>query len=747
MQSIQPSQPPQGPLGPGQPYGPMAFAAGQVVEESGPGGFADAIRILKQRKLMIVIVFLLLYALVGGATLVVRVFFPAFTSESFLELLPTKKGFEQATNEDLWPDIQRQALETESRKIKQLSLMLEVIKQPEVRRTEFVQYYGGDVTKCAFELQRYLVVAPVPGSKLIRVALSIRDRKDAETIVRATVEQYLTRYSSSSRDEMTNQVEALKKMLASKEDELKRLRDSIANFRDVSTAVGLETDRNLGSEYVDELYRQLTLLEMNATQTDAQLQQLQGMPRDQIPITAQMRLVMEADPMLRYWRSQAESVDVEIQASATRYGKNHPSRTLIEQRREGFLQLESARREELIAELREREVEALRQDSAAIRSMLARINEQLGDALADQRELDRAKQKYRQMLEDQDLLIKQIETLRKEATEKEYLLDDPERVRLRLIQAATEAIKPTRPNLPLFLGGGFLLALLGAVGLAFLREFTDTRLRTPIDVARSAHLSVLGSIPLIDYEQAELDAIEQATRAAPNSLVAEAFRQLRANVLFSGPAEHRRTFLVTGPGPEDGKTAVAINLAVTLAQSGLRVLLVDCNFRRPAIINAFPNTRADGLSNILIGQGKLDDYVTGSGVPNLDVLTSGRMPPTPAELLGSDAMQKLIAEARTRYDHVIFDGPPALVISDAMVLAKQVDGVLLVARAVTNTRGQLKRAKEQLERIGARVIGAVLNGVQTRAGGYYRQAFREFYEYGGDETIPPELPGPDDRRS
>jgi capsular exopolysaccharide synthesis family protein len=171
------------------------------------------------------------------------------------------------------------------------------------------------------------------------------------------------------------------------------------------------------------------------------------------------------------------------------------------------------------------------------------------------------------------------------------------------------------------------------------------------------------------------------------------------------------------------------------------VLLIDCNFRRPGLRRAFPELRPEGLSNILVGQGKAEELIHQSSVPNLDLLGSGPMPPTPWELLGSRYMQELIALVKSKYDRVLLDGPPALLVSDALVLARLVDGVILVAQASENTKGALRRAREQLLRINARVQGAILNGVRAQPGGYYREQYREFYEYGAEETIPPELPG------
>ena len=317
---------------------------------------------------------------------------------------------------------------------------------------------------------------------------------------------------------------------------------------------------------------------------------------------------------------------------------------------------------------------------------------------------------------------------------------DKARLRLRVVQFPSDPLTYSRPNLPIYLGGGFLLSVLVSFGLAFLREFTDNAIRTPLDVARHGRLSVLGVVPILDDEEADVDDIEAAARLAPQSLVAESFRQICTNLLFSGPSDSQRSILVTSPSGEDGKTAISVNLAVSLARGNQRVLLIDCNFRRPSVGNVFSNTRKEGLSNILVGQSTLDDLITKTDLPNLDVLSTGPMPPTPAELLGTRYMNELIAEAVKKYDRVILDGPPVLLVSDALILATQVDGVIMVTRAVNNSKGALKRAREKLLKVNARILGGVLNGAIARPGGYFKRQYREYYDYIGDDTIPRELP-------
>jgi capsular exopolysaccharide synthesis family protein len=211
--------------------------------------------------------------------------------------------------------------------------------------------------------------------------------------------------------------------------------------------------------------------------------------------------------------------------------------------------------------------------------------------------------------------------------------------------------------------------------------------------------------------------------------VAEAFKNLRANLFFSAPAEQQSTILVTSPSGGNGKTTVASNLAIAIALTGRRVLLIDANFRRAALPRIFSGMRTDGLSNILIGQGHLDDYVTASSVPGLDLVSAGPIPPNPAELLGSSSLRDMLLEARARYDQIILDGPPVLLVSDAIVLSGAVDGVILVCQYRATSRGALQRSQSQLNAVNANIYGAVLNRVESRAGGYFRKNYREFYQY------------------
>ncbi len=718
---------------PPAPITPIGF--GTAAADAEGLTFGDAVRILKARKLTVIVTSLVLYALVIATTFLVYKYAPAYPSEAIFELDPPKTS-------DLIPEEVRadtrymdQLLETEARKLKSYTLLLDVAKQPEVKQTRYFQWYDADVTQCADGLQDDLVVAPIPGSRLIRVALATRDPEDSRIIVQTITNRYMATFQSSEREEATTQIESLRDTLAQLNSDLEARRAELARIRENSDIPAMEMQRASSEQYMNELRTNLANLEAQIAAMQSKLNQIQGIDPSQLALTAEQQLLIESDPILRLWQSRVHELDVEIRAMSHRLGPNHRDVEQLKLRRNAYYEMEVARREELISQIRRREVETLRQDLAQARAMQAQLADELADAEAQARDLDRNLQQYMELDEERKRLEKQIEMVETQLTAAQHAARDRSRQRLRVVQAPQKAVRPSRPDPPIWLAAGAVLSLIGGIAFAFLREMTDKAVRTPIDVARYGHLPVLGSVPLLDDEEADIDSIEDAVRKAPQSLVAEAFRKIRTNLEFSGPVESLQSILITSPSPEDGKTTVAVNLAYTIAFGGRRVLLIDCNFRRPALRSLFGIQPDGGLTHVLTRQMTWQDVVHTTDIPNLHVMPSGPLPPTPAELLASTQMEQLLRESAQAYDHVILDGPPVLLISDAIVLAKLAGSTVLVVRAQDNTKGALKRARDQLESINARIVGAVLNGARALPGGYFRQTYREFYEYVGEQTI------------
>jgi capsular exopolysaccharide synthesis family protein len=290
----------------------------------------------------------------------------------------------------------------------------------------------------------------------------------------------------------------------------------------------------------------------------------------------------------------------------------------------------------------------------------------------------------------------------------------------------------------------FLLSLVAGIGLAFLFDFLDDTVKSVDDVDRYLHLPALALIPagrdrgrLIGVPGAPAGGPSDATALAmitdARSPIAESYRHLRTSLLLSSAGQPPKTILVTSSQPSEGKTTTAINTAFMLAQTGAEVLIIDCDLRRPRLHAHFsaPNTR--GLTNWLSGETDIDSLMqTYPQQNNLKFLTSGPVPPNPAELLGSDEMRKLLSVLTNRFAHVVIDSPPAISFTDASILSTMVDGVVLVVHGGRSSRAVVRRAKQQLLDVGAHIFGVVLNNVKVETQEYYYSGYYAPNEYEDD---------------
>ncbi|HEX5705398.1 MAG TPA: polysaccharide biosynthesis tyrosine autokinase [Pyrinomonadaceae bacterium] len=286
----------------------------------------------------------------------------------------------------------------------------------------------------------------------------------------------------------------------------------------------------------------------------------------------------------------------------------------------------------------------------------------------------------------------------------------------------------------------FLLSLMAGVGLAFLLDFLDDTVKSLDDIDRYVHLPALALIPAARSEKGRLTAAEAAAQS-PNastalamvndvrSPMAEAYRHLRTSLLLSSAGTPPKTILVTSSQPSEGKTTTAVNTAFMLAQTGAQVLIIDCDLRRPRLHANFNLSNARGLTNFLSGECPIDDVLQSyEGIANLKLLTSGPVPPNPAELLGSEEMRKLLSSLTERFAHVIVDSPPAISFTDASILSTFVDGVILVVHGGRSSRAVVRRAKQQLLDVGANIFGVVLNNVKADSHEYYGAGYSAYYQ-------------------
>lgn len=284
-------------------------------------------------------------------------------------------------------------------------------------------------------------------------------------------------------------------------------------------------------------------------------------------------------------------------------------------------------------------------------------------------------------------------------------------VALEVFEEAAVPADPVSPNTPWNLALGLALGLMLGIVVALLREALDSRIRDEDDVAKVTLTPVLGAIPAHDHRRRGGQGTLFVAHH-PSSAQAEGMRRLRTNLTYVGLVNGIGSVVVTSAVTGEGKSSIALNLAQSMADSGVRTLLVDADLRRPAVADYLGLEGQVGLTTVLIGQASLGDAVQVWGTSGLSVLPSGDLPPNPGELLASEAMRSLVARLSQAYEFVVFDSPPVQPVADAIVLGKEVGGVLVVVESGKSRQVQLKESLEALQRVKVNLIGIVLNKVR-----------------------------------
>ncbi|MCK4351960.1 polysaccharide biosynthesis tyrosine autokinase [candidate division WOR-3 bacterium] len=291
-----------------------------------------------------------------------------------------------------------------------------------------------------------------------------------------------------------------------------------------------------------------------------------------------------------------------------------------------------------------------------------------------------------------------------------------------------------KPNKRLNLALGLILGLILGLGTAFVSEYFDTSIKTPKDIERYINLPLLGSIPILKTQSNTQDEVTKIishllTHHPTKSHISEAYRTLRTNLQFINPDNPIKTVLVTSAMPREGKSSASSNLAITMAQLGEKVLLVDTDLRKPILSKLFEIEKGNGITDVLIGKADIATTIISTKIDNLSLLPSGKIPPNPSELLGSQKMDSLIENLKRDFSFIIFDTPPAISVTDAAVLGSKVDGVLIIAQVGRTDRTALSHTKEIFERVRANILGIVLHMVPRTRGpyGYYYPYYHYYY--------------------
>lgn len=403
-------------------------------------------------------------------------------------------------------------------------------------------------------------------------------------------------------------------------------------------------------------------------------------------------------------------------------------------------------------------------DVKRITRVLAQINKQVDDRLegimrglearrdADKAELDeltREVQRYRefdiqksierrpywQAKSDLESLQEVRRRLNLKIVQEEVDAAIPKTGIVSIIDPAEVSFRPDSPKKVLNITLGVVIGLIVGIGLAFFIEYLDTSVKTIDDVERALQAPVLGVIP---------QNVGSLMEEGPDSPHAEAYRVLRTNIMFSQKDSKLNTMTIVSGGAGEGKSTTTFNLAVVFAQNGQRVLIVDSDLRRPSIHKIFKVSNAIGLTNYLLKQNTLEEVIQTTALSTLDFMPSGKLPSSSMGVLSSNPMKELIKELKRRYDWVFFDSPPIMGVSDASILASEVDMVLQVIQYRRYPQPMTIRAKQMIEKVGGNLLGIVLNNISMAADEnyyYYSGYYYDYYSKQDDDEKPAGKPG------
>lgn len=572
--------------------------------------------------------------------------------------------------------------------------------------------------KLLHRFQKNLKVEVVPKTDIISVAFRTKDPKLSSEVVNSIVTSYTERNFRSSYDSATQ----VSNWLSAQMDDLKlkanEAQEKLSALQKRRGLIGVDETDNIITDKLKDLNEQLTAAESDRIVKEA---------RYRIAGSGNPELIASTvpDATLQVLRSQQAQLRVDYARLSTKFGEGYPKLAELGSQ---MSQVDSAINAEL-KNLSERYKNEYLAASSTEKMLQSKFEEQkqkaydLNQGAAQYAILKHEVETSQDLYQTLQLKLKQAGIVAGLASANVGVVEPG--------QTPSEPVDPQPVlDLALGLGCGLVFGMLSAIGL----EMLDMTIRSADEAESVSSLPILAEIPQIcsaklnflGRKRAALavDELRLIAHHQPQSQAAESYRCLRTSLLLPSPDRPPQVLAITSCLPCEGKTLTAVNCAVVLAQQGAKVLLVDTDFRQPSVHAAFEIPQGPGLSEVLSGACRSDDAIARLDLlPTLRVLPAGSPCPYPAETLASPIMTELLADWRARYDHIIFDTPPASMFTDGAVVGAQADAVLLVARCGVTTRHALRHARDILQRANLNVLGLVLNGVDQR---YERSYYMPF---------------------
>lgn len=666
--------------------------------------------------------------------------------------------FQDANSYDAYMDSE-DYIETQDKILQSETLALETI-----RSLDLGSYpeFGGSGTSQAFAqgvssprpailgafLGR-LAVKRVPNSSLIEVTFSAQNPQLAALVVNSHLQNFIEQNFRSKYDATTQASTWLSAELEELRMKVEKSEDDRLAYERQNHIWQIDEKNDITTQKLADLSRSVTEAQTGLAQKEALYRMAVSGDVDALPAIRDNSVVQDLMRRKSELAQQyAEAVD--------QYGPNFPRvQRIALQQKEIEQDLENARKTV---------IEGIKDDYETAQGHVAILQDALDKQKSEANDLAEKLVNYHILQHDAEANKQLYDGLLQKLKEA-GISAGLRSSNIRVVDPALVPTSPSQPQKARNISLAFVVGLVGGIALALLREYLDNTVKSPDDIEHLTglpSLAVVPSLPGLNGHHTRLarfarEAVPQASQGPrvellsyvqPKSQISEAFRALRTSLLLSQAEHPPQVILVTSALPREGKTTAAVNLGVTLAQLGDRTLLVDSDLRKPGIRRALNLTtgKEEGLSSYLAGVSTLDDVTTPHPtINNLTALTTGPVPPSPADLLSSHRMREAVVELRRRFKFIVIDSPPIMAATDAVILSALTDGVLLVVRSGETPKEAFTRSRDLLCAVKCRLLGVVLNAVDSRAPDYY-YSYRYYpyaygYGYGEDITKKPAGPG------
>ena len=568
-------------------------------------------------------------------------------------------------------------------------------------------------------------VSPIRNSRLVDVNFQAKDPVLAATIVNTLANAYIDQNLEIKLRAVQDAVKWLHNRIQEEGNKVEKAEQALLRYKEKHSIVtDFSSDvENITAQKLAQLNTQVVEVESERVEAETRYKQAMALSNtpdmvDSIPEVLNNELIL-----------QIKSMEVELYKRMSelskRYGQKHPQMVAIESELKTLNKRKTQEVNRVINSLKN-EYRVILAKENSLKAALAKqkkdsleLNQKAIEYGVLRREAESARHMY-------ELLIKRF----KETS----LTEDMKTGNIRIIDRAEVPEDPVKPKKKLNVFLAIILGLFTGIGLAFFFEYLDNTIKTPEDVKQHLNIPYLGLIPLFSTENKGIlkddTSRELVTVNYPRSTASESYRGIRTSILFSSAETVPQVILITGVGPQEGKTITTANLAVTMAQADSKIVILDCDMRRANVHKVFGTANDHGISNLLVGNSNMREAIHHTRIPNLDVIPCGPIPPNPSELLGSTRMKTLLNSLRKHYAHILIDSPPSIAVTDAVVLSKSVDGVILVIRAGYTAKEIIKSGIAQFGAVGTHILGAVLNGVDMSRDRYHYQYY--YYYYGKD---------------